>query len=213
MMIPKIIHFVWVDGPLPSSTISEEVVSRLRRWLKVNPDFDMVVWDDTTAKSLINYDLIERATSYAMVSDILRYSIIYQHGGYYFDTDFEPLKPLRMIPWKESRLICSSECDDPEYMTQAFFAAEKGHPVLRKCVEDIVHFDQEEHILLSTGPGFFSKRAVDCLVDITFVPRKFFYPFSYDKRGWYDGRGDSIRELFPQAFAAHLWEGSWLKKV
>ena len=91
-MIPKIIHYCWFGGnPLPP--LAEKCIAS---WKKFCPDYEIKEWNEA------NYDVHKipyisqayNAKKYAFVSDYVRFDILYEYGGLYFDTDVEVLKPI-----------------------------------------------------------------------------------------------------------------------
>lgn len=93
--IPKIIHYCWFGkNPLP-----ELAKKCIASWKKFLPDYEIKEWNED------NYDVRKipytaqayDAKKYAFVSDFARFDILYQHGGIYFDTDVEVIKPLDEI--------------------------------------------------------------------------------------------------------------------
>lgn len=98
-MIPQTIHHVWLKNELPE---------RYRIWIegakKLNPGYEFVFWDDEKIKTLgIPDSILQRGEEdrggVVYLSDIVRFKILYEHGGWYFDPDikhFQPLDSLRM---------------------------------------------------------------------------------------------------------------------
>ncbi len=91
-MIPRKIHYCWFGGkPLPE--LAQKCIAS---WKKFLPDCEIIEWNEG------NYDVRKipytaqayDAGKYAFVSDYARFDILYQHGGIYFDTDVEVIKPL-----------------------------------------------------------------------------------------------------------------------
>ena len=91
-MIPKVIHYCWFGGnPLPP--LAEKCVASWRKYLS---DYEIRRWDET------NFDVEAHpytrdayaAGLYAFVSDYARFKILFEHGGVYFDTDVEVIRPL-----------------------------------------------------------------------------------------------------------------------
>lgn len=91
-MIPKVIHYCWFGrAPLP-----ESAQKCIASWRKFLPDYEIIEWNED------NYDVSKIAymteayavKKYAFVSDYARFDILYQHGGLYFDTDVEVIKPF-----------------------------------------------------------------------------------------------------------------------
>lgn len=91
-MIPRKIHYCWFGGnPLPE--LAQKCIAS---WKKYCPDFEIVEWNES------NFDVnccdyvreAYEAKKWAFVSDYARFQILYEHGGVYFDTDVELLKPI-----------------------------------------------------------------------------------------------------------------------
>lgn len=91
-MIPKIIHYCWFGrNPLPESALK-----CIASWRKFFPDYEIVEWnEDNFDVNVIPYTAqAYAAKKYAFVSDYARLKILYDHGGLYFDTDVELIKPF-----------------------------------------------------------------------------------------------------------------------
>ena len=91
-MIPKIIHYCWFGrNPLPESALK-----CIASWRKFFPDYEIVEWnEDNFDVNTIPYTAqAYAAKKYAFVSDYARLKILYDHGGLYFDTDVEVIKPF-----------------------------------------------------------------------------------------------------------------------
>lgn len=91
-MIPKVIHYCWFGhNPLPP--LAERCIAS---WKKYLPDYEIKEWnEDNFDVNQIPYtEQAYRNKKYAFVSDYARFKILYEHGGIYFDTDVEVIKPI-----------------------------------------------------------------------------------------------------------------------
>ena len=91
-MIPKVIHYCWFGrNPLPP--LAKECIAS---WKKFLPDYEIKEWnEDNFDVNIIPYTAeAYKQKKYAFVSDYARFWILYQHGGLYFDTDVEIIRPL-----------------------------------------------------------------------------------------------------------------------
>lgn len=91
-MIPKKIHYCWFGrNPLPESAIK-----CIASWRKYLPDYEIIEWnEDNFDVNTIPYTAeAYAAKKYAFVSDYARFKILYEHGGLYFDTDVEVIRPM-----------------------------------------------------------------------------------------------------------------------
>lgn len=90
--IPKLLHYIWVGGePLPDT-----VIAMLDTWKKFCSDYQIIRWDENNFDIFRNRYAAEAYSErkWAFVSDYIRLSVLYEHGGIYMDTDVEVLRPL-----------------------------------------------------------------------------------------------------------------------
>lgn len=91
-MIPKIIHYCWFGG----ADIGDTEKGCIASWSHFLPGYEIKRWDES------NFDLAccayvaeaYRAKKWAFVSDYARFSILYEYGGLYFDTDVELIRSI-----------------------------------------------------------------------------------------------------------------------
>lgn len=106
-MIPKIIHYCWFGhNPLPKLA-----VKCIESWKKYLPDYEIKEWnEDNFDVNIIPYTKEAYAVNkYAFVSDYARFWILYHHGGIYFDTDVEVIKPMDDIVAQGAFMGCEKE--------------------------------------------------------------------------------------------------------
>ncbi len=90
--IPKLIHYCWFGG----NPLGPEELKCIESWRKFFPDYEIIRWDES------NFDIrccpyvsqAYDAKKWAFVSDYARFAILYEHGGLYFDTDVEVIRPM-----------------------------------------------------------------------------------------------------------------------
>lgn len=91
-MIPKIIHYCWFGGN-PKPKMAEKCIAS---WKKYCPGWEIIEWNEA------NFDVNQNGYTkmcieqkkYAFLSDYVRLKVVAEHGGVYFDTDVELLKPI-----------------------------------------------------------------------------------------------------------------------
>ena len=94
-MIPKKIHYCWFGrNPLPES--AQKCITSWRKYL---PGYEIIEWneDNFDVDSIPYTAQAYAAKKYAFVSDYARFKILYEHGGLYFDTDVEVIRPMDEI--------------------------------------------------------------------------------------------------------------------
>ena len=90
-MIPKLIHFVWLGPPMPSW--AERNVAEFRR---LNPDHNVIVHGAEDVSDEYRH-LCTPKEHPSTRSDLIRYGFLEQVGGWYFDVDYWPLRPVADI--------------------------------------------------------------------------------------------------------------------
>jgi len=72
VLIPKIIHQIWLGSPLP-----EKYKQLQKSWLKYHPDWHYYLWTEKeiAAFGLTNQALYDATSNYGEKSDIARYEI------------------------------------------------------------------------------------------------------------------------------------------
>jgi mannosyltransferase OCH1-like enzyme len=215
--IPKIIHQIWIGGPLP-----QKYHALQKTWQKFHPDWEYRLWTDADLDNFPFTDRarFERAKNFAEKADILRYEILYQYGGLYVDADFECLKPFDPL---------HHACDfyvgleaifyrrAPVKMGNALIASVPAHPILRRCLEKISQEETDgnfDRIQQVTGPECLTKAFLECCQEgehrnVAF-PFTYFYPLPAPERNSSQEEIQS-RWIQEESFGVHYWDASWLK--
>ena len=91
-MIPRIIEYCWFGkGPM-----SETALKCIESWHKYMPGWEFKMWNEENF-DVSSYLYTQEAydmKKYAFVSDVVRLKALKEHGGVYFDVDFEVYKPF-----------------------------------------------------------------------------------------------------------------------
>lgn len=149
-MIPKIIHYCWFGGkPIPS-----EYMQYIESWKKFLPNYEIRRWDES------NYDVhcipfsseAYNVGKYAYVSDYARLRILYEHGGIYFDTDVEVIKPLDDIiengPFMGFEKSSTTNCCEMLNVNVGLgFSVEPGNSIIR----EVLDFYENHHYIYPDG--------------------------------------------------------------
>ncbi len=206
-IIPKIIHQIWLGSPVP-----KRYKQWRDSWIKHHPGWIYMLWTDEEVKSLhlTNRALYETATNYGAKGDILQCELLYQFGGLYVDTDFECLKPFDEFHHKYSFYTSVSKAINMELAT-GLVASAPGHPILRKCIEQLGKGANPHDPIGGVGPGFFTRTMMTCF-DINdplvmIFPGSYFYPLSWMDHGSF--RAIEAAYHRPESYAFHHWEGAW----
>lgn len=160
--IPNIAHLIWYGSDMP-----DNYKKHLNTWAKQNPGITVKLWSsrssmsakdfntlqnfckhhnvrmiDIDKTSVLNKQLIAfeiQNRNWARASDISRYGILYNEGGYYFDTDLIPIAPLDLdfkAP-QEGTLQYISPTDKNRQLNIYFMAAVPQHPLFKATLDYI----------------------------------------------------------------------------
>lgn len=136
-MIPKLIHYCWFGrNPLPKSALK-----CINSWREFFPDYEIKEWneDNFDVHSIPYTAEAYEAKKYAFVSDYARFWILYHHGGVYFDTDVEVIKPMDDIisrgPYMGIEVETTVDGISPLVNPGLGIAVEPGHEVYKKMMD------------------------------------------------------------------------------
>jgi hypothetical protein len=94
--LPKLIHFVWVGPGGQATEMPTWAKANIERFRELNPDHEVKIHGEEVLIDELrdSYRAAMEAWGPSSGSDLLRYSALRRYGGWYFDVDFRPLRPL-----------------------------------------------------------------------------------------------------------------------
>lgn len=197
-MIPKQLHFIWIGDQ------SKMPVRCIDTWMSRNRDYKVNIWDNNSVQrtNWKNYrqlhDMLIKK-DYAGAADVMRYEILYEHGGIYIDADTQCIKPL-----EDWLLDCQAfACWEQEIIRNNLIAntvmgSVPGSEAMKMCIEEVATKDCTENKLawVITGPMlvtdvFFKRQA-----NMTIYPSHFFMP---------EHHSGFVTKVTGHTFCKHLW--------
>jgi len=164
MLIPKKIYQTW-----KTKNLSEKLQNVRTRISQMNPDYEMILFDDNDIDVWIKENFEEESNIYnvykklkvgAARADFWRYLILYKNGGVYLDIDSDICKPLsKLIRENDSAIISREKYSGTTFFIQwaLFFAPQ--HPILlytiNLCMYNILN-KTSDWLPSLTGPGVFT---------------------------------------------------------
>ena len=204
--IPKIIHFIWIGN-----NISEKYLEYIETWIRYHPDYHFCLWNDNNIPKLVNQELFDNATDYAMKVDILRYEIIYFLGGIYIDCDFLCIKNIDDLI-NNLNNFCSHESKD--FITNAIFGFVREHIFLYNVIENLRYnffsyknvVNNNSYIPKITGPEYFTEL---CHIfqknnKLNIFDTEIFYSYTFENK--YHNNNIIIKK---ENYGIHMWGNSW----
>ena len=129
-MIPKIIHYCWFGRNEKPDAAKKCIAS----WTVHCPDYEIREWNESNVDLASCPQYIRDAydaKKYAYVTDYVRLKVLFDHGGFYMDTDVELLKSLDRF--LEDTGVIGFE-NDAFVNSGQMLAAEASHPILTEMM-------------------------------------------------------------------------------
>lgn len=138
-MIPKIIHACW----LGKAEMPADQKAYVEGWHRLLPDYEIILWTDETFQkyyddSLFVKEAIKRK-KYGFLADYFRFTVLYEFGGIYMDTDVELLR--RPDEFLNCKMFMGYIFDSS--IGTAVIGTEKHNPLMLEW-RDILERDFEE---------------------------------------------------------------------
>ncbi len=212
-MIPKKIHYCWFGN----NPLNNLAVKCIESWKKYLPDFEIIEWNEK------NFDInccqyVREAyeeKKWAFVSDYVRYKVLYEYGGIYFDTDVEVIRPLDKILLDGPYMGC--ENPTPEKMAVNLgvgCAAVPGMSFYREIIDDyessqFVNDDGSQNLytIVQRTTDILYTHGLQNSMDIQFVagikiyPSEYFCPINMDT---------GKLEITENTYTIHRFSASWV---
>jgi len=217
--IPEVIHQVWLGKPMPKHYV--EFCNSLKQ---LNPDFNYKLWSDSDLQGLKVVDsyLFKATNNYGIKSDLLRYEILLNEGGWYFDCDFEAIRPLNNINTSKFNLILSPIPEPFPFLANGFMACSPSHPFIRSLFDHLLsidslqdNIDDPNEVLNLTGPAKLTKHYYSLVKNLNteetlVLPTNFMYALP----GYLRLSNDKLKRTFSSSdsLALHHWGCSWISK-
>lgn len=222
--IPKIIHQIWLGGPVP-----EEYRKWMATWTSLQ-GWEYKLWTDENVKDmrLYNRDLFDKVDNFGEKSDILRLEVLRNYGGVYVDMDLECLRPDFFEEFHRSFDFYIGI--EPLFhgaiykyhmfkFCNAIIAAAPNHPLVDDLVQNLkANYLAYLHtgVISRTGPSYLTR--IICEYELRgahkqrnmYFPCTIFYPFSICERDVYLSEPGKIFDLFPETAGIHYWNQSWV---
>lgn len=207
--IPKIIHQIWIGGPVP------EIFKPLNRtWVQryLGRGWRYKLWTDEDVKDfpMQNREFYDATDNPGVKSDLLKWEIIHRYGGVYVDMDHECLRPLDILHYVYDFYTCLQPLDSGLLqLGAALFAATPGHPILKHCIDTVKDDWHHKGAPTKTGPLHFTKSFLHTAAQaggvVAALPSFYMYPLTVkdvdiNYAGWKRGG----------AYAVHWWARSWM---
>jgi len=175
MAIPKLIHIVWIgdETKRPDRWIDT--------WKQLNPDYEVRVWgnDAVTAQSWMLGEQIKVWLGREIngAADIIRWEILFRHGGLAFDADSACIRPLEdWLIEPDGFAAWENEILRPGLIAAGALGFAPNHPLVAHILKDI--FEDPNPFDGMAWQKLGPQRITDTLRKVSF-PNLTIYPSHY----------------------------------
>lgn len=197
MSIPRILH----------RTVPEHTSEEVERWWDqlraLHPGWEAHTWREPIdpADFPIVGGLLAGCTTGAQRADLIRLEVLHRFGGFYVDSDCEPLRPFDpLLP-----LPAVAAWEDETTIPNAVMGAEAGNAAIADALARCIERNEEGADTWHAGAGTTTEVFRDH-PDITLLPPGAFYSYHYLEK---HRRSEVNAQTCPWAFVVHHWHHSW----
>jgi len=213
--IPKKIHQIWIgDKPIPP------IYEKYTNLVKIlHPDYEYKLWnnDDLNSENFKMFEHINKMKKVVSKVDMMRYEILYNHGGFYLDCDIIMLKKLDKI-WEENKkyelVVCNEDANINKYMSIGFISSQqycKNFEILFNLFPYLYKYENILECNELTGPWFFKKCIDYNNSNINVLPTYTMYPVQYNasnkvnKYNFITKNNNNLKKIY----GIHVWGKNW----
>jgi len=131
-MIPKLIHQIWIGN----TQIPEIWRPHTKSWQRKNPEYQYILWDNSRIKRIDSDDYLSLNVHPAFLCDVFRYKLLSLFGGFYFDVDFDCMKPIDTwgYDFKNIDFFTIDYCGTTQ---NGLMASGKNSPISKRLYDEI----------------------------------------------------------------------------
>lgn len=140
--IPQKLHMIWVGDE------TKRPDAMINSWRRNHPQWQFKLWGNTELRNgnWQSHRQIERflcSGHYDGVADLMRYEILYEHGGVYVDADTMSQRPLdNWLLETPLFAVWESEQHRPGLIANTFIGVVPGHPALAAIIKKTSRMNQ-----------------------------------------------------------------------
>jgi mannosyltransferase OCH1-like enzyme len=191
-MIPKIMHFVWMQG---LDAMPPEYRRCFNSWAPKHPDWEIKLWSRANLPLLRN-SWILKSKNPTLQCEIIRFELVYAFGGMYFDADIECLHPIDKLLVGTDAIASKRNA---RHLENNGFGATAKHPWM-KDVLDALSASRAKLTKVMSIDGPFERTTIQH-PEVRILPFHVFHP---------DNSERAKKEWHPKAFAIHHRFSLWM---
>ncbi len=229
-MIRKI-HQVWIQGESHFQQTQPVYYEYSKQFHILFPTFKYKLWSEQDALALFPDNLKQsylQAPNFACKADIIRYFVLYQVGGLYADTDYEPFKNCEYL-FDDVDLCCVAMHLTKNKLlfgnfkyNNAWIYSLPNHLIFKNMLDTIIAnpFDSKKYSKFDytwqiTGPKAFGNNIDDLKLTsdpkVRILPHNMVEVADFSCVALVNLKKEDILLQYPYALGLHHCGGSWVK--
>ncbi|XP_060596215.1 uncharacterized protein LOC132750284 isoform X1 [Ruditapes philippinarum] len=167
--IPHIIHHMYKTEMIPGM-----YTAHVKSFIYYNPTWTYRFWTDESGRKLLQkqyphlVDIYDKFGNNVKRSDMLRYAVLYEYGGFYADFDMENFRSLNITtlkyacifpvePFEHSALLYNKHF----IINNAFIGCRPKHPFFKLLLVGLQNADFNGDPVSTTGPGYVTRKFLE----------------------------------------------------
>lgn len=160
------------------------------------------------ASEIFVYETNEGKGSVSAFSNLFRYTVVYERGGWWCDTDVVCLKPFDFTEEYVLSTEVAERKKDYSQITSCVFKCPPKSDLMKYCIDVIWKKDRSKLEWGEIGPQLISEAAIMTGKSSYSLPVDVFCPVN-----WFDAQKIVIGDMsIPDSYAVHLWNEIWRRK-
>lgn len=168
-MIPRILHFMWLDKKNPYQRgYPEQYRKNVDKWIMLNPEWRVIVWNWTDVEKEFPewMEVLNSIPIWISKCDFARFLVLYKYGGVYLDLDIIAQRPLDDYVTDREYLLVFEPREHMEQLNEGLLfnglvGCQAQDPFImgwvKKMAEDAPKNDNVSKVVSVTGPtGFYN---------------------------------------------------------
>lgn len=200
--IQKKIHYCWFGSAKPS-TLNLRCMDT---WKLYFPEYEIIKWSENNIdlRDPLKKNLLKKK-QWAFLSDLVRFELLYEHGGIYFDTDIEVIRGFEPII-ESYDFVVGYETN--KMLNAAVMVATPKNEIILGCLSQI-----REHLACNSEmlpiPEIITPYLEKIkLKRVYFAPKEVFYPYNpYDRER--DVKQLMYSDVTVDTLTVHHYQKTW----
>lgn len=227
MSIPRTLHFIYLDDPIPPDR-----QACIKSCIALHPGWEVRMWTSLSQFGLLRNkaaffaaDRIAppapRGNPHQVRTNVLRFEIMLRYGGVFFDSDVWCLRPLHEVIERTEQ-----EAKDGflgweiqnRWLGEAVIGCVPGAPFMERIVTNLEAWAfarQGQTATKTVGPQYITPllRGSAELDHVTVLPQHTFFPARHDQPELSDALVSGERTPHPDTLAVHMFGNFRRKKA